>query len=176
VGFPFDGDHLEGSKLKQHPGFGGILAFQSAIVLAVEVWETEWNKVLDGIDGCLSVQLDQTLNSKQITKWMFDLDFRRSRLYFTVLQILRIFGESIRTASADLKTLDSLFSTRELYRSGWPPSDDELLAFSSNWESITEQQKKAEETLLRRILDKTEEVKSLRDGVQDNYALLKILC
>jgi hypothetical protein len=33
---------------------------------------------------------------------MFDDDFERSKLYFTILQILRIFGEYIRTMSADL--------------------------------------------------------------------------
>jgi hypothetical protein len=38
----------------------------------------------------------------------FDLDFERSRVYFTILQVLRIFNECIQTVSRDLRALDSL--------------------------------------------------------------------
>jgi hypothetical protein len=146
------------SELKYYPGFGGVFAFQGAIILAMSIWETEWNNVFDKIDDSLRVELDQTMDSKLIAKWMFDLDFERSRLYFTILQVLRIFGECIRTVSPDIRALDSLFLRHS--------------ALDSNWNFITKQQKNAEERLLRRLLDKTEEVKSLRDGVQDYNPLL----
>jgi hypothetical protein len=42
---------------------------------------------------------------------------------------------------------------------------DELRIIRSNWESVLKVQKSAEKRLLDRLLDKTEEVKSLRDGV-----------
>lgn len=161
VDFPVRPD-LKESKLEWYPGFGGAAAFQAAIFLTARVWETEWNKALDQIDECLSVQLNQTLNPKQITKWMFDFDFKQSRLYFTILQILRIFGECIRTVSADIKALDGMFEVRQGLM---PATPKERLAFSSNWKYITKHQKDAEKRLLRRLLDKTEEIESLRDGV-----------
>jgi hypothetical protein len=95
---------------------------------------------------------------------MFDLDFERSRLYFTILQTLRIFAECIRTVSMDLRALDSLFSMNALNGPRYP-THDELRDFGSNWNYITKHQNDAEERLLRRLDDKTAEVTSLRDGV-----------
>jgi hypothetical protein len=167
---------LKNSGLKWRDGCGGPIAFQGAIFPTLRIWEREWSKVLDQIDVWLSVKLNQTMDSEQITEWMFDVDFERSRLYFTVLQILRIFGECIRTVSADLKALDNLFLTRMMFSFTWLPSDDERLDLSSNWKSITKHQKDAEERLLRRLLDKTEEVKSLRDGVYCYDLLFFLTC
>ncbi|PMD38648.1 hypothetical protein L207DRAFT_42244 [Hyaloscypha variabilis F] len=107
--FPFGEMALKDYELKFWPGFGGSIAFQSGIFLTVKIWEKEWNKVLDKIDDCLRFQLNETMETKKIAKWMFDLDFERSRLYFTILQILRIFGECIRTVSMDLRALDNFF-------------------------------------------------------------------
>jgi hypothetical protein len=137
VDFPFR--DLEKSDLKWHPGFGGTLAFQRAILLTIRVWEREWNKVMDGIDDCLRVQLDQTMVLSQMDRWMFDDDFARSRLYFTILQILRIFGDCIRTVSADLRILDGMFLNPTRFARSWLPSEEELHAFSSNWRYITKQ-------------------------------------
>lgn len=89
---PFDPDEC---KVRWRPGWGAMIAFQTAIFLIVKIWETEWNNVLDEIDNCLRFQLNQTLEPKQISSWMFDLDFGRSRVYFTILQVLRIFKECI---------------------------------------------------------------------------------
>ena len=163
--FPFDLRGLTESELKYYPGFGGAFAFQGAIILATNIWETEWNNAFDKIDDSLRVELDQTMDPKQIAKWMFDPDFQRTRLYITILQILRIFGECIRTVSADIRALDSLFLKK--LTPGMPQwRSDKILALNSNWNFIIKQQKNAEERLLRRLLDKTEEVKSLQDGVQ----------
>jgi hypothetical protein len=156
---------LKDGDFKLFPGSGGMVAFQGAIFLTVTVWEGEWNKVLDRIDNCLKFELKQTMVAKEIEEWMFDDDFARSRLYFTILQTLRIFGECVRSVSADLRALDSLFFSDLMTIRDPSPSHDEILAFSSNWKYVTEHQKTAEDRLLRRLLDKTEEVKSLRDGV-----------
>jgi hypothetical protein len=102
---------------------------------------------------------------KQIAKWEFNLDFERSRLYFIILQILCIFGECIQTVSMDLIALDSLFLTRSMRPDRWRPSPDEIHDSSSNWKYTTKHQNDAEERLIKRLLDKTREVKSLRDGV-----------
>ncbi|KAI0413088.1 hypothetical protein F5X98DRAFT_379161 [Xylaria grammica] len=145
-------------------GLEGTITFQIALLASVQVWETEWNKVLDRVDDCLRVHLGQTLNPREMDKWMFDDNFERSRLYFTVLQILRIFGDCIRTVSDDLRDLDGLFlrdpdfPMRHMRRG-------ELHALRSNRESVRDAHRKAEQGLLDRILYKTEEVKSLRDGL-----------
>ena len=159
------------TELKCRPGWEGIIAFERAILLAVEIWEEEWNKVFDQIDDSLRFELDQTIESISIDKWMFDLDFERSRQYFTILQILRIFGEYIRTVSMDLRALDSFFLRNSLELRSWDPSPDELQDFNSNWTYVTKNQKIAEERIMKRLLDKTEEVKSLRDGVMNSTTL-----
>ncbi|GAW23843.1 hypothetical protein ANO14919_134200 [Xylariales sp. No.14919] len=151
-------------------GLEGTITFQIALLASVQVWETEWNKVLDRVDDCLRVHLGQTLNPREMDKWMFDDNFERSRLYFTVLQILRIFGDCIRTVSDDLRDLDGLFlrdpdfPMRHMRRG-------ELHALRSNWESVRDAHRKAEQGLLDRILYKTEEVKSLRDGLFNTTSL-----
>jgi hypothetical protein len=156
--FPFDfrGLIIE-SELKYYAGFGGAFSFQGAIFFGTSIWETRWNNVLDKIDDSLRVELNKIIDSKQRAKLMFDLNFERSRLYFTILQVLRIFEECIQTGSADIRALDSLFLRHS----------DKILALDSNWNFITKQQKNAEERLLRRLSDKREEVKNLRDVVQD---------
>jgi hypothetical protein len=168
VNFPFSSEIVDESELKRWPGWGGTVAFQAAIFVTLKIWEKEWNKVLDEIDNCLRFQLDQTMELGKISEWMFDLDFERSRLYFTVLQILRIFGECIRTVSMDLRAFDSLFSTRSMGFNHWAFNPDELREYASNWAHITKHQNDAEERLTKRLSDKTEEVKSLRDGVRYN--------
>jgi hypothetical protein len=165
VEFTFDRNNLKEAELKWWPGWGGTIAFQTAIFLTVKAWEKEWNKCLDQIDDCLRFELRETMQTQQIAKWMFDLDFKRSRLYFTILQILRIFGESIRGVSSDLRALDSLFLPSSMRPVFWDPSPDEVHDFGSNWKYITQHQKDAEERLMKRLLEKTAEVESLRDGV-----------
>ncbi|KAI0184051.1 hypothetical protein EV127DRAFT_413580 [Xylaria flabelliformis] len=134
-------------NLKWRPGLEGTIAFQIALLVSVDVWEREWNSVLDSIDDCIRFRLDQTLRPKEIEQWMFDDNFERSRLYLTILQTLRIFGEYISTVSDDLRLLDDLF----LKDARFPMqnmSQRELQAMRSNWEFVRETQKKAEQDLL----------------------------
>ncbi|TRX91096.1 hypothetical protein FHL15_008078 [Xylaria flabelliformis] len=151
-------------NLKFSPGLEGTIAFQIAVLTSVDVWEKEWNSVLDSIDDCIRFRLDHTLRPEEIEKWMFDDNFERSRLYLTILQTLRIFGEYIGTVSDDLRLLDDLFSKN----TNFPMNDmrrHELQALRSNWELVRETQKKVEQDLLSRISSKTEEVKTFRDGL-----------
>lgn len=163
-GIDFALSQANDSKLEWRTGLEGTIALHAAIFAAVSVWETEWNSIMDQVDEHLRFQLSQTMNTDEISKWMFDGNFERSRIYFTILQILRVFGECIRTVSEDLRTLDDLFYKPH---KGFPQNfvDDELLVLRSNWESIIKHQKVVEERLFGRVLNKTEEVKSLRDGV-----------
>jgi hypothetical protein len=47
--------------LEGREGLEGTLAFYAAVLVTVGVWETEWNNVLDQIDNCLRMGLDDTL-------------------------------------------------------------------------------------------------------------------
>lgn len=67
--------------------------------------------------------------------------------------------------STDLRALNDVFSRNALNSQGWNPNPDELRDFGSNWEYIIKHEKDAEERLLRRLSEKTEEITSLRDGV-----------
>ena len=159
-------DQVEDSELKRRAGLEGTIAFHAAMFAAVSVWESEWNSILDQVNEHLRFQVSQTMNTDEIGKWMFDSDFKRSRVYFTTLQTLRIFEEYIRTFSEDLHALDDLFY---MPPEGFAQSNlknDELLVLRSNWESIIKHHKCAEERLFRRLLDKSKEVTSLRDGVR----------
>ncbi|KAJ2991175.1 hypothetical protein NUW58_g2616 [Xylaria curta] len=156
--------HPKSYNLKCCVGLEGAVAFQVAVFEIVNVWETEWNSVLTRIDDFLQSQIGDTLLPKAINKLMFDNNFQRPRLYFAILQALRLFAEHICTVSDDLHALDNIF----LERSDFPMPDmkhDELHVLRSNWEIVKATQKKAEKSLLDRISSKTEVVRNLRDGL-----------
>ncbi|KAI0439892.1 hypothetical protein F4803DRAFT_21166 [Xylaria telfairii] len=152
--FKFDPDESWDSEWRA--GLEGTIAFHAAIVASVSLWQMKWNNVLDMIDERLRVHLEQTLDPEEIETWMFEkAEFGRSKLYVTILQILRIFGEYIRTVSDDLRSLDGLFMKGD----NFPMPNmrpDELRIMRSNWESVKEFQKEAEEGLLSRISQKTD--------------------
>jgi hypothetical protein len=107
---------------------------------------------------------------------MFDNDpFPRSELYFTILQRLRISADWI---SESLKDLESLAEASQIMcEEGVTKSPDERrgrqdpvtvsvrTVLEQNWKNIISHQKSLAKPLLERIEKKTEEVKSLRDGV-----------
>jgi hypothetical protein len=108
---------------------------------------------------------------------MFDSTFDRSRAYFKTLEMLRIFGDTVRETGRDLQEMDpERLLQGSFRRAGWDvryflredPTKD--TALWENWRVLAEFQEKAEKRLLRRITEKTEEIKSLRDGVSDDRA------
>ncbi|KAF2802242.1 uncharacterized protein BDZ99DRAFT_401745 [Mytilinidion resinicola] len=116
---------------------------------------------------------------------MFDSSLDRSKQYFIVLQLLRIMGEWISGALKDLEQQKGgwlqdqeyrkyamiAFHERELRADpsrGVPELDEidlEEKVISANWEALITYQRRHEKLLLDRIDKKTEEIKSLRDGV-----------
>jgi hypothetical protein len=108
---------------------------------------------------------------------MFDSTFDRSRAYFKTLEMLRIFGDTVCETGRDLQEMDpERLLQGSFRRAGWDvryflredPTKD--TALWENWRVLAEFQEKAEKRLLRRIAEKTEEIKSLRDGVSDDRA------
>ena len=165
AGIEFLDESIRTNSLRWRQGLEGEMAFQTAILAATKIWELEWVLTLDEIDNCVRLQLSQTMDSTQISEWMFDLDFKRSKVYFTLLQVLRIFGEYISTVSEDIKSLSSHFLDPDNGLTFYDPTSDEVGIIESNWKMVIQLQKNAEERLLTRLLSKTEEIKSLRDGV-----------
>lgn len=106
---------------------------------------------------------------------MFDSSFARSRLYFTVLQALRIFSEWIQESERALQQLRDDFdkavhsaTKHRNSRNEWtydedpPPFRKEIGAM---WDDILACHSSASKCLLGRIEKKNEEIKSFRDGV-----------
>lgn len=117
-------------------------------------------------------QLDDILNDDSSSHLMFDSSFARSRVYFKTLEMLRIFGDIIRETGRDLQEMDPERLLQGAFRrAGWDvryflkedPIKDKALW--ENWRILSGFQTAAEDRLLRRITEKSEEIKSLRDGV-----------
>lgn len=105
---------------------------------------------------------------------MFDTSFRLSKLYFTVLQLLRIMAEWIEGSLDDQKRL------REQWWNGWNRQPlaltvDEKAIIDKNWDTIISSMEPRTQYFLDRINRKTEEVKSLRDGVRITILLRCLL-
>lgn len=103
---------------------------------------------------------------------MFDTSFKRSQVYFRTLEMLRIFAENIRETGRDLqemnpdRLLQRFFRAKRSKLKDFLPQDPmEDAALWKNWQTLSDFQRKIEDRLLRRIAEKTEEIRSLRDGV-----------
>lgn len=113
---------------------------------------------------------------------MFDNDpFQRSKLYFTIIQLLRIASDWIRESMEDLKSLSEhtnhlakLQSFRDSRSSLVTASSGKIL--EQNWKKVIAYQRSIGKPLLDRIERKTEGVKSLRDGVCFRWPSSSTLC
>lgn len=87
-----------------------------------------------------------------------DAELRRSRFYFSLLQLLRIFSTSISRSMRDLDELACQFMEAEPVGCRRDIRRD--------WDIILARHKRSGDQLLERIGQYTEDVKSLRDGVR----------
>ncbi|KAN0102633.1 hypothetical protein V8E51_010946 [Hyaloscypha variabilis] len=153
----------------------GIAAFQFKIREYSYIWAQDWNNLLQLIDKALTVKLGDILTPMKREEMMFDNDpFPRSDLYFTVLQLLRISADWI---SESLKDLESLAEASQIMCEIFTKSPDKRrgrqdpvtvsvrTVLEQNWKNVISHQKSLAKPLLERIEKKTEEVKSLRDGL-----------
>jgi hypothetical protein len=97
--------------------------------------------------------------------FMFDIEFKRSKQYFTILQMLRIFHDWISFSIDSFKhSVDYLLLPEyHEYEHNLNASSRQMVR--SNWEALLAYHEEIAKPLLDRIEKKTEEVKSLRDGV-----------
>lgn len=106
---------------------------------------------------------------------MFDSSFERSRLYFTVLQTLRIISEWVHESERELQQLKRDFyanfqsSIARRGSIGSNGSDAPPTAFINEidkaWEELIAMHSSSSQSLLNRIEKKEEDIKSFRDGV-----------
>jgi hypothetical protein len=107
---------------------------------------------------------------------MFDDSLNKSTRYFVVLQMLRIMGEWIGEALRDVEQQKHLWFKHRQLRKFRNEQGDIVIAeqdlnleencIGANWEALISFQQSQERLLLNRVDRKTEEVKSLRDGVR----------
>jgi hypothetical protein len=88
---------------------------------------------------------------------MFDNSFRKSELYFGILQLLRIASEWIHEAMEDLKSLEEDFNIST--------AQNAPEAARSNWKTLVSYLGKIGKQLVERVQEITNGVKSLKDGV-----------
>ncbi|KAI1376339.1 hypothetical protein F4677DRAFT_88922 [Hypoxylon crocopeplum] len=142
----------------------GIAQFQVMICVIANQWGKDWVSTLDAIDGKIRIELDVIANEEWLNRLMFDSSFKLSRLYFTVLQLLRIMDEWVEQSVTDLKNLrDEWLQKKHNHTSHL--SADELRSIEKNWDTAVSSMELRAKKLLYRINRKTEEVKSLRDGL-----------
>jgi hypothetical protein len=113
------------------------------------------------------------MNHNESERLMFDSSFERSRIYFKTLQVLRIFSQTVKSTRRTVYTLaperiPKVFSVRTGTRRPFihpdtNATDDKILM--ANWKILWSYYLESEKQLLQRIAEKTEEIKSLRDGV-----------
>ena len=113
-------------------------------------------------------------------RMMFDASFKRSRFYFEVIQLLRIFSDMIRETGRDLQTMISDPGMYN-YLSRHDRHDDisrerSKRILRANWDLVDAQQKAAERRLLYRITELSGDMQSLRDGVSFTPLLDRSSC
>jgi hypothetical protein len=102
----------------------------------------------------------QSLGTKQTEALMVDNSFSRSRLYFRLLQLLRISSVMVREGKEETIYRSSPTSLQ------FPKSAESRTVISENWDRIKGLAEAAEARFQDRITAQTEEIKSLRDGVR----------
>ncbi|KAI1472915.1 uncharacterized protein F4812DRAFT_31724 [Daldinia caldariorum] len=138
----------------------GIYHFQVIVCDMLDKWDREWTAVLDSINEAVGVRFNDT----QDDEFMFDSSFKLSRLYFTVIQILRLMAEWIEESASDITQSREHFSS-VIHDGSLGLTDEELERIEKNWNTISYKMDSQAKKLNSRIIRKTEEIKSLRDGL-----------
>lgn len=97
---------------------------------------------------------------------MYDDDnLSRSENYFTVLQLLRVFEETINQSIGDLEKLACLWLDDEFMFND-PGQIEASKVIVANWDYVISVYRGHAQGFLKRISGRVEEVRSLRDGVR----------
>ncbi|OTB16432.1 hypothetical protein K445DRAFT_58648 [Daldinia sp. EC12] len=140
--------------------FTGIAVYLRVLLFIFPLWRRKWVETLNEIDKLVGVKvIDGLFDSKRDgATTMFDSTFERSRLYFTVLQALRIFSEWIEESARELQQLKQDFDANIQFNMA-RREIDEL------WDKVIAIHGASSKSLIDRIEKKEEEIKSFRDGL-----------
>ncbi|KAI1418563.1 hypothetical protein F5Y13DRAFT_2710 [Hypoxylon sp. FL1857] len=170
---------MESERLLDMPSRGrltGVAVYLRVLRSILPIWTGKWVKTLNEVDNLLGVKIDDLLDPKQDSgSMMFDSTFERSRLYFTVLQTLRIMSEWIQESERELQQLRKDFgisvqpnaARRGSISPGLDdaPSNTFIKEIDEAWEELMSIHTSTSKCLLDRIEKKEAEIKSFRDGL-----------
>ncbi|KAK6951043.1 hypothetical protein Daesc_007572 [Daldinia eschscholtzii] len=158
------------------PGQGrltGIAVYLRVLLFIFPLWRRKWVETLNEIDKLIDGLFD---SKRDGATTMFDSTFERSRLYFTVLQALRIFSEWIGESGRELQQLKQDFDANiqfNMARRGSIGSSDGSSETTDSfmkdidelWDKVIAIHGASSKSLIDRIEKKEEEIKSFRDGL-----------
>ncbi|KAI1468036.1 uncharacterized protein F4812DRAFT_428609 [Daldinia caldariorum] len=153
--------------------FTGIAVFLRILLSIFPLWRRKWVETLNEIDKLVGVKIDELFDpGRDGATTMFDSTFDRSRLYFTVLQTLRIFSEWIQESGRELQQLQQDFDANfqfSIARRDSTGSRDTPISFiekiDETWEKVIAIHSASSKSLMDRIEKKEEEIKGFRDGL-----------
>lgn len=108
-------------------------------------------------------------NEEELENLMYDPELKKTRTYFKVLQILRIFSDSIE---AEEVAFGSFAGSRPLHGYVGPGDQilqDEGLVIDHNWGTLKALHQEKTKKLLFKISVMKKEIESLRDGVSQPF-------
>ncbi|KAK3319560.1 hypothetical protein B0T19DRAFT_268969 [Cercophora scortea] len=166
---------------------GHATAFQTTQLIIysfLKRWKVEWDGCIGALDREIVVEAEDIADDAKMESLMFDGSFQRSKLYFKLLQTLRIFHNNVAKPRGALDQLgpaftDSdrlkriLFGITDSNSSTDPMIEQEVEDVKANWEKVMRYYDDNERLLLERIAAKTEEIKSLRDGLFNATSLME---
>jgi hypothetical protein len=122
------------------------------------------------------LQISDLLDATKRQKLMYDdHNMTRSELYFTMDQLLRVFGDWTSDLVTDLRTLQQqiLDNFVKNYRtditiSGLEPGVQSRQTLEPNWENLLRHAERSQTDVHTLVTQKQDEIRSLRDGVRLN--------
>ncbi|KAI1204290.1 uncharacterized protein F4807DRAFT_472322 [Annulohypoxylon truncatum] len=155
--------------------FTGVAVYLKVLLSVLPIWRRKWIETLNEFDNLVGVKIDDLFDPKRDGAAMFDSSFERSKLYFTVLQTLRIFTEWIQESERELQQLKRDFDinvqSNTARRSsiasshGTAPPAMFVKEIDEAWEELMTLHNSSSKSLLDRIEKKEVEIKSFRDGL-----------
>ncbi|KAH8764196.1 hypothetical protein F5883DRAFT_675748 [Diaporthe sp. PMI_573] len=150
----------------------GIAVFQRMLWLEIDEWERDWRSALNNIERKSAFEISDLLDATKRQKLMYDdHNMTRSELYFTMDQLLRVFGDWTSDLVTDLRTLQQhiLDNFVKNYRtditiSGLEPGAQSRQTLEPNWENLLRHAERSQTDVHTLVTQKQDEIRSLRDG------------
>ncbi|KAI1662090.1 hypothetical protein F4813DRAFT_343441 [Daldinia decipiens] len=149
-----------------------VILFQEISMRLLNRWHGHWIQTLLDLDEILIVKVQDIIEETSRKHLMYDDDdLQRSELYFSMLQFLYIFSTCIQDDTSMLK--NAIHRTdkwcgiikQEKQHMNIEHLNPVISTVQHNWKFLLERLDSIEEDLTDRITRKTDQIKSLRDGL-----------